>query len=139
MTAPPKIPSRGRNVLTGAASGFALCLVLVAVGLIKYVLLRRRGVALAGISSQDVRVLLFYAAGLVLAGAFVGALRPMLHSRRKTYSVFAVAGAIVMNFLSLSRGTPSVDVFLMAVLSISGAIVGLALAFGMRMIHWAKT
>ena len=84
-------------------------------------------------------MLLFYVAGLVLAGAFVGALRPVLHSRLKTYSVFAVAGAIVMNVLSLSRGISNVDGFLIVVLSIGGAIVGLAAGFGMRMIYWAKT
>ena len=139
MAAPTQISSRNRNAITGAVSGFALALLLIAVGLIKFVLLRRRGAALDGISSEDGRVLLFYVAGLVLAGAFVGALRPVLHSRRKTYSVFAVAGAIAMNVLSLSRGISSVDGLLIAVLSISGAILGLALAFVMRMIHWAKT
>ncbi len=125
--------------MTGALSGLALALILIAVGLIKYILLRRRGAALGGISSEDVRVLLFYVAGLILAGAFVGALRPVLNSRRKTYSVFAGAGAIAMNVLSLSGGMASVDGFLIAVLSISGAILGLALAFGLRMVHWAKT
>ena len=125
--------------MTGALSGFALALVLIAVGLIKYALLRRRGGALGGISSEDVRVLLFYVAGLVIAGAFVGALRPVLNSRRKTYSVFAGAGAIAMNVLSLSGGMASADGFSIALFSISGAFLGVVLAFGLRMVHWAKT
>ena len=68
-----------------------------------------------------------------MAGGFVGALRPVLSSGPKTYSVFAGAGAIAMNFLALSDGLARMDLFSVVMFSVLGAIVGLAVAFGVRL------
>jgi hypothetical protein len=126
-------PSRGRNVVLGALGGFAAALIIIGFGLVKFLILRHQGAPLKAISFDDVRVLLFYVGGFVLAGAFVGALRPVLGSGRKTYSVFAGAGAIAMNFLALSDGLARMDWFSVVMFSVLGAILGLAVAFGVRL------
>jgi hypothetical protein len=126
-------PSRGRNVVLGAAGGFAAALIIIAFGLVKFLILRHQGAPLKAISFDDVRVLLFYVGGFVLAGGFVGASRPILSSGRKTYSVFAAAGAIAMNFLALSDGLARMHWFSFVMFSVLGAIVGLAVAFGVRL------
>jgi hypothetical protein len=77
----------GRNVVLGALGGFAAALVIIGFGLVTFLILRHQGAPLKAISFDDVRVLLFYVGGFVLAGAFVGALRPILGSGRKTYGV----------------------------------------------------
>jgi len=125
--------SRSKNILMGAFCGFAAALVLIGIGLVRFLILRHRGAPLKDISGEDMRVLLFYIGGLLLAGAFVGGLRPLLHSRRRTYGVFAGAGAIAMNFLALSDGVARMDVFGFVLFSVLGAILGLAVAFGVQL------
>jgi hypothetical protein len=125
--------TRARNAIVGALAGSAVALVFIGVGLVKFLILRHRGVPLNGISAHDADGLLFYIGGLALAGSFVGALRPVLHSARKTYGVLAAAGAIAMNFLALSDGIARMDWFSIVLFSVLGAIVGLAFAFGVRL------
>ena len=128
-----KPPTRGKNAILGAFGGFAAALILISLGLVKFLILRHRGAPLKDVSSEDVRVLVFYIGAFVLAGAFVGALRPVLISRRKTYGVFAGAGAIAMNSLALSDGIARMDLFSVLLFSVLGALLGLAAAFGVRL------
>jgi hypothetical protein len=126
-------PTRGKSVILGAFGGFVAALILISLGMVKFLILRHRGAPLRDLSSEDVRVLLFYVGALILAGAFVGAFRPILSSRRKMYGAFAGAGAIVMNSLALSDGIASMDLFSVVLFSVLGAIVGLATAFAVRL------
>lgn len=120
-----------RNVLTGAAWGAALAGLCLLVGLARGLLVLLAGGSLAVLTAADVRLVEFYVGGFVAAGAFVGALRPLLRRKAAIYAALAGAGAMVMNTIAVAdQGWSRMDRGDWLAMTACGALFGVAAAYG---------
>jgi hypothetical protein len=120
-----------RNVLAGAGLGAALAGLFLLVGVLRAALAVALGGSFAALTGSDVRILVFYVVGFTLAGAFVGALRPLLHRRAAIYAALSAAGVIVMYTLAIAdEGLAGMDRSDWIAMTVMGSLFGSALAWG---------
>lgn len=121
-----------RSAAWGAVVGAALGIAFLALGLAAFGLT----VAFSDRSADPIRAhdlvqMAAYVSGFALAGAVVGAVRPLERGRAAVYGAMAMGGAIVMNIIAISdegfAGMDRLDWFAMSAI---GALFGLAGARG---------
>jgi hypothetical protein len=122
----------GRNMAVGGLAGAGLALAFLSIGLIRGLILLARGGSIAALDAKDVRLIVAYVAAFIVAGSFVGALRPFMTSKRGAYAVFAAAGIVVMNAIAIAdRGLARMNSVVWIVMTVIGAIFGCAFARGL--------
>jgi hypothetical protein len=83
------------DILSGAFFGVLLAGVLLSVGLLRAVGAVLLGRHIAPLGPGDLRIVEYYVGSFALAGAALGAAKPLLRSRTRTYVGFALAGAVI--------------------------------------------
>jgi hypothetical protein len=125
------IPGLSRNLLTGAAWGATVAGICLLVGLGRVVIVLLMGRSIASLNGSDIRMLGVYVGGFIGAGMFIGALRPLLHTRAAVYAALAAGGAIVMNTIAIAdSGWSGMGRFDWIAMTLTGATFGMAAAYG---------
>lgn len=122
----------GRQAIRGGGLGLLVGVLLIGVGVARAALLLLTGGQLSAISSDDLRLAVYYVGGFGIAGAVLGALLPRLRGNLATHALFAGAGMIVMVAIMASgtgglRAHDRVDWWFLLPL---GAAFGLAFGYG---------
>jgi hypothetical protein len=92
------------DILSGAFIGAVLGGVLLGVGVFGALSAILLGKHLAPLSHDDLRSAGYYLGSFTLAGAALGAAKPMLRTRTGTYVGFAVAGAFIGTIVMMAPG-----------------------------------
>jgi len=119
------------RILLGALAGGCLGVAFLGIGLARFLVFLLLGGSAAGPTWSDLPLMAGYVAALGIGGAIVGAVRPLLSTRRRGYATAALVGACVMLILGLmfleTTAAPPVE---WAVLAVVGMVFGLAFAWG---------
>lgn len=117
------------RTLLGAAVGGGVSLLLVGIGVARAAIAPFSGGQVAALAVSDVRMLEFYVAGFVVAGALVGAVGLGRGGRARGYAGFMVGGAVVV--LIADKGSiAALGMVDAAVILLLGPAMGGAMAYG---------
>jgi hypothetical protein len=123
-----------KRIVVGSLTGGAVGVLWIVVGILRGLFFIARGGHIAPVSPEEIRLLSFYVAGFILAGALISAILPSLRSGLAQYFGFSLSGIVVMlGVLAGDKGglaTRGLSGWIIAILL--GIFFGCAFAYGFR-------
>ena len=121
----------GVSLAAGAVIGLALAVLFIGIGAARVGFAFLLGHSVPPTSSQDLRTFAWFSGASAVAGAFLGALSPVLRGPASGSVAVAIDGAFVMDAGAIGFLWPSrMDVFEWIAYSLTGIFLGLAGAYG---------